>query len=105
MGIASVRHETIAQRREGTSSGPVSVCVCLSKVGVLSKWMGGSSWFVARTLLSTYPTQYCKEILAATKIRVLPSGTLPKTPDLHNFAYRSPKRVINLTRERWTLRA
>jgi len=42
------------------------------------------------------------------KIMVLPSGTIFfQTPDLENFAmvYRSMERVINLARERWTLRA
>jgi len=35
-----------------------------------------------------------KEIRVSAKIRVLPSGTLSKTPDLENFAsaYRSSKR-------------
>ena len=32
-------------------------------------------------LLLTYPTQCCKEIQVATKIRILHSGTLSKTPD------------------------
>ena len=42
-----------------------------------------------------------------TKIRVVPSGTLHQTPDLDNFAsaYRSSRCVIDLARERWTLRA
>jgi len=61
----------------GTSYGPVSVsvCVCLSRVGVLSKWMDGPSWFLALRLLSTYPTLCCKEIQVSTEIRVLPFGT------------------------------
>jgi len=42
--------------------GPVSVCVCLSQVGVLSKRMNESSWFLAWELQSTYPTLCCKEI-------------------------------------------
>ena len=86
-------------------SASVCLSVCLSQVGVLSKWMDGSSWFSACRLLLTSSTQYYKEIQVATKIRVLPSGTLSKTPDLHNFAsaYRSSKLVIDLARERWTL--
>ena len=40
------------------------------------------------------------------KRRALPSGTLSQTPDLENFAsvYRPLKRVVDLARERWTLR-
>ena len=91
----------------GTSYGPVSVSVCLSQVGVLSKWMDRSSWFVACVLLSTYPTLCYKEIQVCTKIRVLPSATLSQTPDSGNFAsaYRLSKRIIDLAGERWTLRA
>jgi len=49
---------------EGTNYDPVSVSlsVCLSQVGVLSKWMDGSSWFLACRLLLIYPTVCCKEI-------------------------------------------
>jgi len=45
--------------------------------------------------------------LAISKIRVFPSGTLSQTLDLENFASvcRSSKRVIDLARKRWTLRA
>ena len=40
-----------------------------------------------------------------SKIRVLPSETVPNYTDLENFAsvYRSSKRVIDFARERWTL--
>jgi len=80
----------------------VSVCICLSQVGVLSKRMNESSWFLARELLSTsalgvlndyalyksahslthstYPT------LCYKKNRVSPSRTLPRSLDLWNFA-------------------
>jgi len=40
----------------GTSHGPVSVSLCLSQVGVLSKRMNESSCFLACELLSTRPT-------------------------------------------------
>jgi len=88
----------------GTSHGPVSVClsVCLSQVGVLSKRLNESSWFLARELHLTYPTLCYKKIQVPSKIRVLPSGTLLQTLDLENFAtaYRSSKqRVINLARQ------
>jgi len=59
----------------GTSYGPVSVSVCLSRVGVLAKGMNGLICFMARRLLSTSPTLSFKEILVSTKIRVLPFGT------------------------------
>jgi len=44
----------------GTSHGPVSVrlSVCLSQVGVLSKRLDESSWFLAWELPSTHPTLY-----------------------------------------------
>jgi len=69
-----------------------SLCVCLSQVGVLSKWLNESSWFLARELLST------QIIRVSPKIRVLSSGTFSQTP---NFAsvYRSSKRVIVLARQ------
>ena len=59
----------------------VCVCVCLNQ----------PSWFLAWELHSTLPTLCFKEIQVSPKIRVLPSGTLPQTLDLENFAmaYRS----------------
>jgi len=91
----------------------VAVALCLSlsvwllQVGVPSKWKDGSSWFLACKLLSAYSTLCYMKIQVSTKIMVLPSGTLSKTPDLENFAlaYRLSKRVIDLAGERWTLRA
>jgi len=58
----------------GTSYGPVSVCLshCLSQVGVLSKRLNESSWFLAWDLLSAYPTLRYKEIQVCSKIRVHP---------------------------------
>jgi len=44
----------------GTSYGFLSVCVCLSQVSVLSKGTDRSSWFLVRTLLSTYITVIIK---------------------------------------------
>jgi len=84
-------------------------CVCLSVcVGVLSKRMNESGWFFgAGASFDLSYTLYCKETQVTSKIRVLPSGTLLQTRDLKIFATAngSPKRVINLARERWTLRA
>jgi len=37
------------------SAGITSVCAFLLQVGVISKRMNESSWFLARELLSTYP--------------------------------------------------
>ena len=79
----------------------LSVCVHLSQVGVLSKGMNGLIWFwhggffdQSYTVLSKFG--YFENI-----------GTLPQTLDLENFATvgRSSKCVVNLARERWTLRA
>jgi len=85
----------------------MALCLCLSQVSVLLKQLNKSGCFLAWELLTTYPTLFCKEIELPLKIRVLPSGTLLQTLDLENLAttYRSSKCVINLARERWTLRA
>jgi len=40
----------------------LSLCVCLSQVGVLSKRLNKSGWFLARELPLTYPTVCNKEI-------------------------------------------
>jgi len=47
------RHASVS-----TSYGPLSVslCVCPSQVGVLSKWLNKLGWFLAWELPSTYPT-------------------------------------------------
>ena len=102
---ASYMRNAVLARARGTSYDPVSVslCVCLSQVGVLSKRLEGSGWFLAWRLPSTYHTVCRNEIQVSTKIRVLPSGTLSYTMDLKNFATtsRSTTRVINLARQRW----
>ena len=61
---------------------------------------------LALQLHSTYPTLCDKEVHVPSKIRVLSCGILLQTLDLENFAtaYRLSKRVINLARERQTLR-
>jgi len=74
-------------------SACVCLSVCLSQVGVLSKWKDGSSWVLACRLLSTYPALCCEEIQVSTKIMVLPSGTLSHTPDSEGIllgSYSSP---------------
>jgi len=65
-----------------TSYGPVSVCVCWSQVGVLSKWLNESGWFFWR---ENYPTLRYKELQVPSKIMVFPSfpaETLLQTLDL-----------------------
>jgi len=58
----------ILPTRRYASCGPVSIiCVCLSQVGVLLKGIDGSSWFLARKLLSTYPTVCWKKNLVSKK--------------------------------------
>jgi len=68
-----------------TSCGPVpmSVCVrmCLLQVGVLSKRLDESGWFMSQRLPSTYSTPCSEEIQVPPKVRVLLSGTLFKTLD------------------------
>jgi len=60
----------------GTSYGPVSVCICLSQVGVTSKCLDGSSYIGHGGFHLTYPSLFCKEIQVSTKITVFSSGTL-----------------------------
>jgi len=77
---------------EGTGYGPVSVCVCLSVTsrGVLSKWLDGSSWFLARELPSTCHTLCFKEIQVSGKIRYFPLEVFLKLGFKHfATAYRS----------------
>jgi len=63
----------------------LSVCVCQSQVGVLTKRMGGSRWFLARRLFLR-PIMHCNKLLKGNsdhyKRRTLFSGTLSQTPDL-----------------------
>ena len=82
----------------------LSVCLCLSQVGVLSKRLNESSWFLARELPSNYPTPCCKE---SSKIRVLPSGTLLQSLYLENFCHGISiiEACYQISWERWTLRA
>jgi len=80
--------------------------VCVSQVGVLLKRLNESGKFWAWKLPLTYPTLSCNEIRVTPKIRARFSPeTLFHTRERHATAYRSSKRVIDLARERWTLRA
>jgi len=84
----------------------LSVSVCLSQVGVLSKGMNGLMCFWPGEFFSTSRTLSFKEIQVSTKIRVLPSGIFPK---LRRRKFRHGisivERAVNLARERWTLTA
>jgi len=72
------RHAVLARLLAMVQCPPVCVCDRLTQIGVLLNWMDGSSLFLARRLLSTYPTLCCNEIQVglSTKIRVLRSGSL-----------------------------
>jgi len=63
-----------------------------SQAGIASKPLDESSWFLSRKIPSTYPTLCCKTSFVSPKIKVPPSGTLPRTPDLENFATASRSR-------------
>jgi len=79
--------------------------VCVSQVGFLLKRLNESGRFWAWKLPLTYPTLSYNEIRVTPKIRALSPGTLFHTLERHATAYRSSKRVIDLARERWALRA
>jgi len=70
----------------------MSLCLCLSvslsQVGVLSKRLNESGWFLAWELPSTYPTFYCKEIQVSSKIRVLPTGTFAPNSGIRKVRHR-----------------
>jgi len=55
------------------------------QVGVLSKRLNESSWFLACELPLTYTKLCCKKIRVPPKIWVLPSRTLRQTLDFENF--------------------
>ena len=85
----------------GTSYGPVPVSVT-SRCSI--ETAERLELVLAWELSSTYPTLCYNDIQVPPKTII--SGTLLLTLDLENFAtaYRSSKRVINLARERSTLR-
>jgi len=81
-----------------TSYGPMSfflsVCLCLSQLGVLSKEMNGLIWFLAWKLFSTSSSLCFKEIQELFTV-------------LRKFCHGIPivERAANLGRERWTCRS
>jgi len=62
-------------RRYASASTCYGLCLCLSQVGVLLKWLNNLGWFHAWKLLSTYRTLCFKEIWVPPEIRVHPSRT------------------------------
>jgi len=57
----------------------LSVYMCLAQVGVVSKRLNESSWFLAWELPSICPTLYCTNIRVPPKIRILPSKFVPNS--------------------------
>ena len=98
---------TLCQPSAATSYGPVSVClsVCLS-VSVTRCSIETDGRILARRLLSTSPALCYKKILVSTKNEGTSLWNVILNSGLEKVAtsYRSSARVINLTRERWTLR-
>jgi len=76
----------------------LSVAVCLSQVGVLSKWTDGLICLLTQRLLSTSPTLYFKETVS-TKITVLPLELFLNS-GLRKFRHGTSivERAINLAR-------
>ena len=88
----------------------LSVCVCQSQVGVLTKRMGGSRWFLARRLFLR-PIMHGNKLLKGNsdhyKIKTLFSGTLSqnRTYSQDATARRSSQSVVNLVRQKWKVDA
>jgi len=57
-----------------------------SQNGIVSKRLGGSSWYLAQSLPSVYPTLCCKEIWYFQKVKYLHVELCPKLRTLKNFA-------------------
>jgi len=75
----------------------VCVCVCLSQVGVLLKWLDGSSWFFGMEASFDQSTLCFKEIQVSTKMRVLFSGIFFLNSGLRKFRRGNrPSNVLSL---------
>ena len=72
--------------QRGTCCRLVSVCLSVrpSQAGIVPKRLDGQSWFFVSFLWPILSCSYGNSDIS--KIRVLPSGTLPQTLDLENFA-------------------
>ena len=93
----SINQSIFLLARRYASAATSHACVCLSQVGVLSKRLNESCWFLDRSFLPS--SLHCVTGNSAiSKIRAFPSGTLSKTPDFENLpsVYLSSKRVIDL---------
>jgi len=82
----------------------LSVCLCQSQVGVLSKRLCESSWYLAWEFLSTSLTDTAlkgNSDISKNNGSSVPSGTLFQTPNLDNFASanRLSRPVIDLVDE------
>jgi len=88
------------------SYGPVSVCLCLSQVGVLSNRLNESGWFWVWELPSTYPTLCFKEIQVSSKNKGTSLWNFVPNSGLRKFRHSISivETCYNLARE-WTLRA
>jgi len=64
----------------------VRLPVCLSQVGIVSKRLDRSSWFLVWMIRSTYPTLYFKEIRLSPKLRHLELCPTLLLWTLENFA-------------------
>jgi len=64
----------------------VRLPVCLSQVGIVSKRLDRSSWFLVWMIRSTYPTLYFKEIRLSPKLRHLELYPTLLLWTLENFA-------------------
>jgi len=91
----------------GTSYGPVSVCLCLSQVGVPSKQVNESTWFWHGSFFPPIVHWVKTKFVYLQRQRYFPLEICPKLWTSKNFAsaHGASKCVIDLAEERWTLTA
>ena len=82
----------------------LGVCLCLSQVGVLLKWLDGPSWFFGKEAFFDQPTLCYKEI-QVFKNKGTSLWNLFLNSELKKFHYGVSivERAMNLARERWTV--
>jgi len=80
------------------SCGPVSICLSVhpSRASIVSKWLNGSSSFLAQRLPSSYPILCWKGIWISPKIKVVSSSTWSQTLDLEQFRSSTSTVTINV---------
>ena len=71
----------------------VSVCLCLSPSGILSKRLNGTSWFGVHQQPSACPTLFFNRIRICPNIRVLYSVAFYRNPKVADFSAFSPRHV------------